>query len=79
VPIHPVDEEDRILTEEIFAKQGDGSLQPEKEFEMPVIHDNAVRGEGIDMEDESSSPIDLDRVAEIRNLYLQAVETLDLK
>lgn len=77
VPLNPLDEEDRKLTKEVLSEvQGDKETPEEhaQKFEKESsesILDNAFA------EKEPEEPLDLNRLAEIRDLYSRAIETLD--
>ena len=72
VSLNPVDEEDLILTSEILdPKRTDGKeIQVSKQE-----HPERFSVESI-MNDELEEPVDLNRVAKIRDLYSKAAETL---
>ena len=79
--IDPVDEEDRKITEEIFNAKTDENVP--KEF-TPESKEHFVDKATEDIplqisriEDKEPTPIDLNKASEIRELYLQAIETLD--
>ena len=83
VQIDPVDEEDRTLTEEIlkedtgkrdqagFSWKVDENVTEETPEEIPIQVSL--------IEEEKFTPMDLNKAAEIRELYLKAIETLDFK
>jgi len=78
--IDPVDEEDRRLTAEIIGS-GSGS---EKTLERPQQEPLGTlkaqeMGRSATLQTEAEEKFDLDRMATIREIYRQAIETLDSK
>lgn len=79
--INPVDKEDRKITDEILNAKTDENAS--KEF-APESKDQFFEKTSEDIslqismiEDKEPTPIDLNKASEIRELYLQAIETLD--
>jgi len=79
ITLDPVDEEDRKLTDEILAENDEERGQSEKTLAISEIYRDASSSHVSVEENERLSSMDLDRVAEIRNLYLKTLETLDFK
>ena len=75
--LSPMDEEDRVLTEEILAessekdKGSDPSELNKLYAEASISESELTQGEGMD-------PMDLNRLTEVRIIYLKALEILDL-
>jgi hypothetical protein len=75
--LQPLDEEDRVLTEEIL---DEGSRSAESENRPSKINEiyAQVSKPGHQLaDDEGLEPPDLNRLTEVRKMYLKALETLD--
>jgi len=83
IKINPIDEEDRALTEEILKEDTAKKDQTElvwKMDEKPAVDNNDNVPLQISLiEEKKFTTMDLNKAAEIRELYLKAVETLDFK
>ena len=83
IKINPIDEEDRALTEEILKEDTGKNDQTElvwKMDESPAEDNNEKVPLQISLvEEKKFTAMDLNKAAEIRELYLKAVETLNFK
>jgi hypothetical protein len=83
ITIDPIDEEDRALTEEILKEDTGKKDQTELVLKMdnnPVADNNQKVPLQISLvEEKKFTPMDLNKAAEIRELYLKAVKALDFK
>ena len=79
IEIDPIDDEDRILTAELLNKinmedETDGdNKNKQSEQKEPFKIDKYFQ------EEEPEEPVDIERLAELRNLYMKTVEILDFE
>ena len=77
--LQPLDEEDRVLTEEILTEHFENGKEKSDPAELNEVYAAASVSEPQLTYNEAAEPFDFNRLTEVRNIYLEALEMLDLK